>query len=385
MRFPKRNIVEAVGVPSNIENVSKKVFNFFEQKLQEEGDSIVDPNITYDYKLDGRFKIGDFNFRSIMINLNFISTDEVDEPLFYGMGIHMTAQPKFPEFVITTQKTKDLEVSVRIVIPESKDTTFSQVLDMIQIEDLEIQSSFSHELMHGYDDFKRPFETIKSRAKYSGIQETRFDIPPLRKFLHYLYFATATENIVRAAEVHSIMKKAGVSKDMFYDFLLSNKTYKMYQEINNFSLEKLKQDLLNYIDDIDNLLKLVGEEGVYKTDEEKVDRVLTLLYINLGNNIITGYRQLITTDFFEAMLGIFGPDKQAALNKFAEEIQRFRNNPMGFFKFEEKKLKSISSEMLKKLSKLYSLIGDKKKSIKEWDLHMNMLPKPKYDTKFRYE
>ena len=383
MRFSKQNIVEAVGVPTNIENVSKRVFNFFEQKLQEEGDSIVDPNITYNYELNGRFKIGDFNFRSIIFNLIFITTDEVDEPLALGMGIHMAAEPQFPEFVLITQKSKDLEFSVRIAIPESKDTRFSQVLDMIQIEDLEIQSSFSHELMHGYDDFKRPFESIKSRATYSGIQGVRFDIPPLRKFLHYLYFTTATENIVRAAEVHSIMKKAGVSKDMFYDFLLSNRTYKTYQEINNFSLENLKKDLLNYIGDIDDILIRLGEEDKYKTDEEKVNRMLELFYINLVNNIVSSYKELLTTHFFEQMSGLLFPDKQDAYLKFAQEARKYGKNPMGFFEFEEKKLNRISSEMLKKLSKLYSLIGDNKNSIKEWDLHQKMLPKPKYDTKFR--
>lgn len=383
MRFSKQNIVEAVGVPSNIENVSKRVFNFFEQKLQEEGDSIVDPNITYDYELSGRFKIGDFNFRSIKFNLIFITTDEVDEPLALGMGIHMAAQPQFPEFVLITQKSKDLEFSVRIAIPESKDTRFSQVLDMIQIEDLEIQSSFSHELMHGFDDFKKPFESIKSRAKYSGTQQTRFDIPPLRQFLHYLYFASATENVVRAAEVNSIMKKAGVQKDMFYDFLLSNKTYKMYQEINNFSLDNLKKDLLNYTDDIDDILNRFGEVDSYKTGEEKVNRILEIFYINLVNNIVSSYKELLTTHFFEQMSGLLFPDKQEAYLKFARETRKYEKNPMGFFEFEEKKMKSISSEMLKKLSKLYSLIGDKKKSIKEWDLHQNMLPKPKYATKFR--
>jgi hypothetical protein len=383
MRFSKQNIVEVVGVPSNIENVSKRVFNFFEQKLQEEGDSIVDPDITYDYELNGRFKIGDFNFRSIKFNLIFITTDEVDEPLALGMGIHMAAEPQFPEFVLITQKSKDLEFSVRIAIPENKDTRFSQVLDMIQIEDLEIQSSFSHELMHGFDDFKKPFESIKSRAKYSGTQQTRFDIPPLRKFLHYLYFASATENVVRAAEVNSIMKKAGVQKDMFYDFLLSNKTYKMYQEINNFSLDNLKKDLLNYIEDIDSILDRFGEVDSYKTGEEKVNRILEIFYINLVNNIVSSYKELLTTHFFEQMSGLLFPDKQEAYLKFARETRKYEKNPMGFFEFEEKKMKSISSEMLKKLSKLYSLIGDKKKSIKEWDLHQNMLPKPKYTTKFR--
>jgi hypothetical protein len=179
------------------------------------------------------------------------------------------------------------------------------------------------------------------------------------------------------------MKKAGVSKDMFYDFLLSNKTYKMYQEINNFSLDNLKKDLLNYIEDIDSILDRFGEVNSYKTDEEKVNRILEIFYINLVNNIVSSYKELLTTHFFEQMSGLLFPDKQEAYLKFAREVRKYEKNPMGFFEFEEKKMKSISSEMLKKLSKLYSLIGDKKKSIKEWDLHQNMLPKPKYENKYR--
>ena len=226
MQFSKKGIFEAVGVPANIENVSKRIFKAFERELENEGDNIIDPTENYPFELQGRFKIADFNFKSVTINLSFPVSDDIDEPLFFGMGIHMQSQPELPNKLITT-KSKDLELSVRIAIPEKKPTKFSQVLDLIQIEEPEIQSSFSHELMHAYDDFKRPHETIKGRARYSGVQETRFDIPPLRKFTHYLYYASLTENIVRPAEVHSHIKKLGVSRDMFHDFLLSNQTYKM--------------------------------------------------------------------------------------------------------------------------------------------------------------
>jgi hypothetical protein len=382
MQFSKKGIFEAVGVPANIENVSKRIFKAFERELENEGDNIIDPTENYPFELQGRFKIADFNFKSVTINLSFPVSDDIDEPLFFGMGIHMQSQPELPNKLITT-KSKDLELSVRIAIPEKKPTKFSQVLDLIQIEEPEIQSSFTHELMHAYDDFKRPHETIKGRARYSGIQETRFDIPPLRKFTHYLYYATATENIVRPAEVHSHIKKLGVSRDMFHDFLLSNQTYKMYQEINNFSLDGLISGMSNYMDKVDELLDSVNELDDDKTDEEKIKRALELFYINLSNNIVNNFKHLITTDFFEQVFGIYGPDKQKLIIDFSEEVTKFRNNPLEFFKFEEKKLKRVSSEMLRKLSKLYSLIGDKKKSIKEWDLHQNMLPKPKYDTKFR--
>ena len=169
---------------------------------------------------------------------------------------------------------------------------------------------------------------------------------------------------------------------MFPDFLLSNQTYKMYQEINRFSLEGLISDMSNYMDKIDELLEQVGELQNYKTDEEKIKRALELFYINLSNSIVSNYKHLITTDFFEQLFGIYGPDKQELIINFSNEVTKFRDNPLNFFKFEEKKLKQVSSEMLKKLSKLYSLIGEKK-SIKEWDLHMDMLPKPKYENNYR--
>ena len=381
MRISKQDIFEAVGVPANIENVSKRIFKAFEKELENEGDNIIDPTENYPFELQGRFKIGDFNFKSVTINLSFPTSDDIDEPLFYGMGIHMSSRPELPNKLITS-KSKDLELSVRIAIPEQKPTKFSQVLELIQIEEPEIQSSFSHELMHGYDDFKRPHETIKGRARYSGIQETRFDIPPLRRFTHYLYYASLTENIVRPAEVHSHIKKLGVSRDMFHDFLLSNQTYKMYQEINNFSLDGLISDMSNYMDKVDELLEEVGELQNYKTDEEKIKRVLVVYYIVLSNKIIDNFKHLIATDFVENLLGVFGPDKMRLISNFAQEVAKFKDNPLDFFKFEEKKLKRVSSEMLKKLSKLYSLIKEKK-SIKEWDLHMDMLPKPKYETNYR--
>jgi len=381
MRISKQDIFEAVGVPANIENVSKRIFKSFEREIENEGDNIIDPTENYPFELQGRFKIGDFNFKSVTINLSFPTSDDIDEPLFYGMGIHMSSRPELPNKLITS-KSKDLELSVRIAIPEQKPTKFSQVLELIQIEEPEIQSSFTHELMHAYDDFKRPHETIKGRARYSGVQETRFDIPPLRKFTHYLYYASLTENIVRPAEVHSHIKKLGVSRDMFHDFLLSNQTYKMYQEINNFSLDGLISDMSNYMDKVDELLEEVGELQNYKTDEEKIKRVLVIYYIILSNKIIDNFKHLIATDFVENLLGVFGPDKMRLISNFAQEVAKFKDNPLDFFKFEEKKLKRVSSEMLKKLSKLYSLIKEKK-SIKEWDLHMNMLPKPKYETNYR--
>ena len=96
MQFSKKGIFEAVGVPANIENVSKRIFKAFERELETEGDNIIDPTENYPFELQGRFKIADFNFKSVTINLSFPVSDDIDEPLFFGMGIHMQSQPELP-------------------------------------------------------------------------------------------------------------------------------------------------------------------------------------------------------------------------------------------------------------------------------------------------
>jgi len=47
MRISKQNIFEAVGVPANIENVSKRIFKSFEREVENEGDNIIDPTENY--------------------------------------------------------------------------------------------------------------------------------------------------------------------------------------------------------------------------------------------------------------------------------------------------------------------------------------------------
>ena len=60
------------------------------------------------------------------------------------------------------------------------------------------------------------------------------------------------------------------------------------------------------------------------------------------------------------------------LNSFESEILKFKNNPLRYFEFQEKKFKFVSSKMMKKLSKLYAMLPEDKKSIKNWDLHQKI-------------
>ena len=49
---------------------------------------------------------------------------------------------------------------------------------------------------------------------------SNFALPPIRDFLYKLYFSSSIEDIVRPSEVNAIMKKGGVRKENFINFLL---------------------------------------------------------------------------------------------------------------------------------------------------------------------
>ena len=63
---------------------------------------------------------------------------------------------------------------------------------------------------------------------------------------------------------------------------------------------------------------------------------------------------MLTNNFFEALFGL-SDEKMKFLNSFESEILKFKNNPLKYFEFQEKKFKFVSEKMMKRLSKLYSL------------------------------
>jgi hypothetical protein len=110
--------------------------------------------------------------------------------------------------------------------------------------------------------------------------------------------------------------------------------------------------------------------------------LIELLYINLTNEIIGGYKDILQTDFFEAVFGFSGA-KAGAFEKFVNEVLKYKNNPMKFFEYEIDKMHQVSTNMMKKLSKMYALI-DNKKSIKNWDIHDKITKRTQIETHYRY-
>ena len=66
-------------------------------------------------------------------------------------------------------------------------------------------------------------------------------------------------------------------------------------------------------------------------------------------------------------------------NKFLNHIARYRNKEEQFFVDECERFNYVSTKLIKKLSKIYSLIPDEKEqtneSILDWDLHQKLMEK----------
>jgi hypothetical protein len=204
------------------------------------------------------------------------------------------------------------------------------------------------------------------RAKYQAPQNLYLDIKPIDNFLHLLYFTHAIENTVRSSELAAAVKINKVTRDNFLDFLKKDTTYKNLNDAKNFSYEKLKSELKNYIPEIDELGNHINKY-MGDTDEEKIDEVLRLVRVNLINNTGDSYMDLMTLNHIEQMFGFHGK-KNEVVKKFLKKLVKFDNNE-DFFKNEEKLFNFIGDKMIRKISKLYDMAASENKSIKEWNLH----------------
>ena len=146
-------------------------------------------------------------------------------------------------------------------------------------------SLLTHELKHKIDRQKNKVGLLGDSSSYQAYssQKLFFGIPVIEDFMRYSYFIQKAENLVRPAEVASRMINNGVTKEEFYDFITKDDVYKELKKINNFSFSYLLERLYDEMEHIDKLLKHIGENPTKMTNEEKIENVLTIVYINLIN------------------------------------------------------------------------------------------------------
>jgi hypothetical protein len=383
VKFTKEVLLEALGVPEGILKSAESMYKQLLKYISDEGDIDADDE-NYYIRLDGPFKINEYKIKSINLRLTLIITDSVDTITLASMGF--SSKVKLDDTTLTlidNNDRKNLEMSINIVTPN--EITFSELYQFFKDKQKETISSFAHELKHSYDSIKRPSESIKNRSQYVAYTSIGFGIEPIDRFIFSLYYTTIIESLVRPTEVMSLLKQNKVKRKNFIDFLLNNETYKTLKKINDFSLDKLLMELSQEMPAINKVLKNFKELGKYKTNEEKIDRILYLTYINLSNEMGGSFQSALASNPFEGFFGYADQRKNLMFNDFVKEITKFNDNPRGFFEYQEKKFKFVSSKIMRKLSKLYAMLPEDKKSIKNWDLHQKITKRAPLESVSRFK
>jgi hypothetical protein len=360
----KKVIKEEVGVPSNIVNVANQIFNHVIENIVDTDTVEEIDDVKFYY--EGKFRIGDLKFKMIDYQFNFHINDKYElgvVSMATGGAVKVTKKFRIKSIL----DKNDFHIQFEMTAPP--EATGEDVKDYMKKEKTEFISSITHELKHKYDDFKKPKTSLTARGEYQSFTNNNFaDITPINKFIHNLYFTHTIENLVRPSELAGAIDAGEITKKGFYKFLTDGRVFKQLKEIQGFTYEGFREELIDYIDKIKILFDNNNVEYEGLSDDEIIDKVLDLLLINLGNWKAGSVHKLLTNSPMEMMFGFKGK-KDEFFKKYLQKLQKYEGNFEKYYKYEEKMFNFVATKMIKKISKVYSMTkNDTNESIINWEL-----------------
>ena len=403
----RQRIKEAVGVPANIEVAAQNLYNVIAKKLKNK--KIV-PEDVLKFKFlnkDGKYSFADFNPKFITVEFSLgnytgdaidnISGNKITGGLVHSMGFSRASKLN-DVFDLVSVDSDGVELNIDYAQPEDdEEWSGDKILNTMEKNKAGSISSLAHELKHAYDNFKKPTEKVVDRSNYSGFQRSRSGVRPMDQFMFNMYFINQIENLVRPTESYVEMVSDGVvTKEQFLKFLLNSKTYKTLVQIRDSSFDNLVEDLKGYETEIDDYLNntVDGYDSSSLDIDDKVKYFLKVFAFVTAQKVHEVRKQMISPNIFQMLFSssLFGGNDEA--DKFLEntlgDLIKMMDNPNKFYYTSIENMKKIAIKMMKKLSKLYSLIvKDKTITVEtrdpmsfEMDQLMRKTQKPrKIDTK----
>ena len=402
-------INEALGVPDNILDATEVVFDIFAQNIK----SIRTKKEQYVFGGDLDIELGDkkkIKIDEYELEVNITELSEIKgKPVILSMG--MGQRFKFDRDVMMKRIEQSTIAEFEIEFGVSDDDDEWEPSDLYEVfmndKDAHL-SSLAHEIKHKYDKQAKEIDLVGRDADYVANQRrSTFGIPVIdNQFFRYMYFINATENLVRPTELASEMKTRNITKSQFREFLENQRVYQELIEIKNFSYEKLIEGLYEQMRRVDVLLDHVDEDPTDMTDEEKINRVLELVYINISNIRIETFMEMVSNkedavkNFLQQLMGglpdiLKQDDDKEKMDKlkrrFINYVSKYEKEPLKFFQDECKNFNFMANKVLKSIGKLYALAKDDdevNESILNWELHQKLMEKKygkrKIETKFNF-
>jgi hypothetical protein len=400
-----RLITEALGVPENILDAADMLYDVVENDIR----SIDDIQDGYNFKGKIDFELGDkkkIRIDSYELNVK-IEEMEDEEGVLDIISMGMGGRFGFDRDVNLKINEPSTTLNLDITFAVGDNWKPEELIAKMEEERDENVSALAHEIKHKYDKQAKEYGRMGPDAVYQATQQKgNFAIPAIdRVFYRFMYYIHAIENLVRPTEVAYSMKRKNITKSQFKDFLEDNIVYKELLRIKNYTFDNFIQDLKQQEDRLDALLEHIGEDPSDMSIDEKINKVLELVYVDLVNNRMDLFMQMTQgpmDDFltFGAQLGMIPPgfeEKMKQLQttneirrKFLSRTMRYEKNPTKFFEDEFEKFNYVANKMLKKISKLYAMAKDDEQvseSILNWDLHQQIMEKKygkrKIETKYK--
>ena len=400
-------INEALGVPDSILTAAEEMFDIVVNDVK----SIDEKEDTYAFSGDLDFELGDK--KKIVID-GYELTVNVEELDGYDgnvliMSMGMGQSFNFDREVMMKRIEPSTTAEIEITFGVSENWEPHELYDTIMKERVKYLSSIAHELKHKYDKQAKELDLVGRDAEYTATQRmSTFGIPVIdHKFFRYMYYVSIAENLVRTTEVASELKSKNITKSQFKEFLENNNVYKEFIEIKNFTFNSLIEGMKEQMDRVDALLEHIGADPENMSENEKIDEVLNLVYVNLVNLRMGIFNDMISdkADEIRNFLKLMSKnvpsfmeddDKEKMDNlrsKFLNYLIKFQNDPTEFFVDECEKFNYISTKMLKKISKLYAMAKDDEQPVSEsiinWELHQKLMEKKygkrKIETEFKFK
>lgn len=394
---------EALGVPEGILDAASDLYEIVGNFIN----GIYDKRNEYVFNRSVDLTIADYHINSLDLHVMVEHIPEYEgkpEIAGMGMGQNFTYNKKVQLKVQILDK--EIELHITFVVGDEWET--EDLYEKFTRDRVETESTLAHELKHKYDKQKKQTDLIGNDAQYQTYSKgkIRFGIPEIDlKFMRYNYFMQAAESLVRPTELASRMRQMKITKSQFLNFLKEDKAFKEMMDIRDYSFEKLVDGLKEQMDRVDALLDHIGEYNENMSEDEKIEMILKLLYMNLVNTKVEFFDKMTSTPFdslrslFNQTFGggILGRDEdeenlEKVRQKFINYLTKYEKNPIMFFKDRCEQLSYDANKIIKRLGKLYAMAEDDQpmnESILNWELHQQLMEKKygrrKIETEFKFK
>lgn len=370
---------ERLGVPEGNVELGIALYDYILDEFKKTPDRILFSNGEIDsengrpveqrtFNFKGDYEISGLPVKEIEVDLKILEYEGASKEAhakgdFSLINANVSAGEEIsPGFFRKREKIEEFIINITFVCEANKSLTYGDFAKyLVEDEDM-LVSTFSHEIKHVFDSTKRVTK-FSDLSDYSSYQSTVFNIPAINDFLFYLYNVHLAEDLVRPSEIASLIKKKGIKKKDFVNFMEQNHVVKKLKKIRDWSYEGMKKQLLQEIDIIKERLTDSGMP-VPSTDEKAVDFILEVLYHNIQRNSISAFKGLYReierekeTDPFALLSSLFGKPTPSEFQKEIDAFIKSKNysDYNKFFLDQEKNIKTSADKTIRKISKLYDL------------------------------